>query len=270
MSDNEIKEQEIKDIQEAAVPDATDISALLAEDPDAANAAAEASAEEKSADNITSEEEKLAPAEEKPAEEKPAEEAPVLKEIKIKDVKKVFTPDELKRKNTREWIKDIGIAAIIAIIFLQLITPTLVREHSMENTLRENDYVIVSRRHYSWLGNDLQRGDIIVFSSELTTGLGFKKVLVKRVIALPGDTISITAGKVYVNGEEQDQSFTKDGYTASGLSEVTVPEGHIFVMGDNRQNSTDSRNTSVGFVDINRVRGKVVFRLFPLSRAGGF
>ncbi len=264
MSENEIKEQEIKDIQEAAVPDATDISALLAEDPDAANAAAEASAEEKSADNIISEEEKLAP-----AEEKPAEEAPVLKEIKIKDVKKVLTPEELKRKNTRDWIKDIGIAAIIAIIFLQLITPTLVREHSMENTLRENDYVIVSRRHYSWLGNDLQRGDIIVFSSELTTGLGFKKVLVKRVIALPGDTISITAGKVYVNGEEQDQSFTKDGYTASGLSEVTVPEGHIFVMGDNRQNSTDSRNTSVGFVDINRVRGKVVFRLFPLSRAGG-
>ena len=268
MSDNEIKEQEIKDIQEDAVPDATDISALLAEDPDAANAedaAADAFSEEKPADNITSEEEKLAP-----AEEKPAEEAPVLKEVKIKDVKKVLTPDELKRKNTREWIKDIGIAAIIAIIFLQLITPTLVREHSMENTLRENDYVIVSRRHYSWLGNDLQRGDIIVFSSELTTGLGFKKVLVKRVIALPGDTISITAGKVYVNGEEQDQSFTKDGYTASGLSEVTVPEGHIFVMGDNRQNSTDSRNTSVGFVDINRVRGKVVFRLFPLSRAGGF
>ena len=69
MSDNEIKEQEVKDIQEAAVPDATDISALLAEDPDAADAAAEASAEEKSADNITSEEEKLAPAEEKPAED---------------------------------------------------------------------------------------------------------------------------------------------------------------------------------------------------------
>ena len=195
------------------------------------------------------------------------------KEIKIEDIKSVkpaLTPDEVRKNNIREWVKDICLALLVALLFLQLFAPTLVREHSMENTLQENDYVFVSKKYYTWFGNDLERGDIIVFTSDLTTNLGFKKMLVKRVIALPGDKISITGGKVYINGEEQDQSFTKDGYTNTEMAEVTVPEGRVFVMGDNRQNSTDSRNSTVGFVDINRIRGKVVFRLFPLRNAGGF
>ncbi len=175
---------------------------------------------------------------------------------------------ESGKSKTKEWIKDLGTALIIALVFLQLLTPTLVREHSMENTLHQNDYVFVSRRHYSWFGNDLKRGDIITFDSELTTGLGFKKILVKRIIGLPGDKISISGGKVYINGEAQDEPYTKDGYTNSEMDEVTVPEGYIFTMGDNRQNSTDSRSPQVGFIDINRIRGKVVFRLFPVSGFG--
>ena len=191
----------------------------------------------------------------------------------MKDKKEAPQPSkqdlaESSKSKTIEWIKDLGIALIIALVFLQLLTPTLVREHSMENTLHQNDYVFVSRRHYSWFGNDIQRGDIITFDSELTTGLGFKKILVKRVIGLPGDTISISGGVVYLNGQAQSEPYTKDGYTSKSLDEVTVPEGHLFVMGDNRQNSTDSRNPEVGFIDINRVRGKVVFRLFPIGDLG--
>ena len=173
------------------------------------------------------------------------------------------------KANTREWIKDIGIALILALVFLQFITPTIVREHSMENTLQQNDYVFVSRRHYTWLKNDIQRGDIIVFRSDLTTAGGSEKLLVKRVIGLPGETVSISDGSVFINGEAIDAGYTKDGYTGGHMDEVTVPEGHIFVLGDNRQNSTDSRSASVGFVDINDIRGKVVFRLFPLKKAGG-
>ncbi len=191
----------------------------------------------------------------------------------VKDKKENAQPSkqdlaESGKSKTKEWIKDRGIALIIALVFLQLLTPTLVREHSMENTLHQNDYVFVSRRHYSWFGNDLKRGDIITFDSELTTGLGFKKILVKRIIGLPGDKISISGGKVYINGEAQDEPYTKDGYTNSEMDEVTVPEGYIFTMGDNRQNSTDSRSPQVGFIDINRIRGKVVFRLFPVSGFG--
>ena len=197
-----------------------------------------------------------------------AEAAPAA-DKNAKKSKKPMTPEE-KKENLKEWIKDLGIAVIVAALFLQFIMPTLVREHSMENTLHENDYVFVSRRHYTWLGRDLERGDIIVFNSDLTLSMGIKKLLVKRIIGLPGDTVSISDGKVYVNGRETDQSFTKDGYTNSKMDEVTVPEGCVFVLGDNRQNSTDSRSSAVGFVPISKIRGKVFFRLFPLGDMGGF
>ena len=177
---------------------------------------------------------------------------------------------EDSRRNTREWIKDIGIAVIVAVLFLQFFMPTIVREHSMENTLKQNDYVFVSRRYYTWFKKEMKRGDIIVFRSDLTTSLGSEKLLVKRIIAIPGDTVSIKDGKVYVNGQASDGSYTKDGYTGGEMAEVTVPAGHIFVMGDNRQNSTDSRNAIVGFVDISDIKGKVVFRLLPLKKAGSF
>ena len=200
------------------------------------------------------------------AETSEASEAPEASEGK--KPKKPMTAEE-KKDNIKEWIKDLGIAVIVAVLFLQFLTPTLVREHSMENTLHENDYVFVSRRHYTWLGRELERGDIIVFNSDLTMAFGIKKMLVKRIIGIPGDTVSISDGKVYVNGQEMDQSFTKDGYTASSMAEVTVPEGCVFVLGDNRQNSTDSRSSAVGFVPISKIRGKVFFRLFPLSDLGG-
>jgi len=176
--------------------------------------------------------------------------------------------EQSRKAKVLEWVKDLGLAVIIALLFLQFLTPTLVREHSMENTLQQNDYLFVSRRHYSWFGNDLQRGDIITFNSDLTTSTGTKKILVKRIIGLPGDTVSITGGVVYINGEAQDEPYTKEGYTSTELAEVTVPEGCIFVMGDNRQQSADSRNPAIGFVETSRIRGKVVFRLFPLSQAG--
>ena len=177
---------------------------------------------------------------------------------------------EDSRRNTREWIKDLGIAAIIAVLFLQFFMPTIVREHSMENTLLQNDYVFVSRRYYTWFKHDITRGDIIVFKSDLTTSSGSEKLLVKRIIGIPGDRVSIADGEVYVNGEPSDESFTKDGRTGGSMAEVTVPAGHVFVMGDNRQNSTDSRSPLVGFVDINTIKGKVVFRLLPFKRLGLF
>jgi signal peptidase I len=177
---------------------------------------------------------------------------------------------EESKRNTREWIRDLGIAVIIAVLFLQFFMPTIVREHSMENTLKQNDYVFVSRRYYTWFKKEMKRGDIIVFRSDLTTSLGSEKLLVKRIIALPGDTVSIKDGKVYINGEAADDSYTKEGYTGGEMAEVTVPAGHIFVMGDNRQNSTDSRSAVVGFVDVNTIKGKVVFRLLPFKDAGSF
>ena len=182
----------------------------------------------------------------------------------------VPAPEQKKglSENTKEWIKDILIAIVVAFLVLQFIKPTIVQEHSMENTLVANDYLFISKQSYRLFG-DPQRGDIIVFHSSLTTSDGSEKLLVKRIIAIPGDTISITGGVVYINGEAQDEPYTKDGYTNTEMDEVYVPEGKLFCMGDNRQNSRDSRDPLIGLVDEDDVLGKAVFRLFPFSRIGG-
>ncbi len=182
----------------------------------------------------------------------------------------VPAPEQKKglSENAKEWIKDILIAIVVAFLVLQFIKPTIVQEHSMENTLVANDYLFISKQSYRLFG-DPQRGDIIVFHSSLTTSDGSEKLLVKRIIAIPGDTISITGGVVYINGEPQDEPYTKDGYTNTEMDEVYVPEGKLFCMGDNRQNSRDSRDSAIGLVDEDDVLGKAVFRLFPFSRIGG-
>ena len=170
-------------------------------------------------------------------------------------------------ENAKEWIKDIGTAIILSAVILFFVRPTIVKESSMSNTLLNNDYVFVSRQSYTIFG-EMKRGDIVVFKSNMTSANGARKLLVKRVIALPGDTISITGGKVYLNGEAIDEPYTKEGYTGTEMAEITIPEGRIFVMGDNRQNSSDSRSKSVGLVAFDDVVGKVVFRLYPFNKMG--
>ena len=192
-------------------------------------------------------------------------EAPAIPEQPLEQSEE---PQKGLSENAKEWIKDILIAIVVAFLVLQFIKPTIVQEHSMENTLKPNDYLFISKQSYRLFG-DPQRGDIIVFHSVLTTADGAEKLLVKRIIALPGDTICITGGVVYVNGEPQDEPYTKDGYTNTEMEEVTVPEGQLFCMGDNRQNSRDSRDPLIGFVDEDDVLGKAVLRLFPFSKFGG-
>lgn len=172
-------------------------------------------------------------------------------------------------ENAKEWIKDLGIAVVCAVVLLRFIQPTIVREHSMENTLVENDYLFVSKQAYKLFGNDPATGDIIVFKSELTTATGQNKLLIKRVIAVGGDTIAIHGGVVYLNGEALDEEYTKDGYTNTEMDEITVPEGYVFAMGDNRQNSADSRDSRIGCVEEGLILGKAVVRLFPFNKFGG-
>ena len=172
-------------------------------------------------------------------------------------------------ENAKEWIKDLGIAVVCAVVLLQFIQPTIVREHSMENTLVENDYLFVSKQAYKLFGNDPATGDIIVFKSELTTATGQNKLLIKRVIAVGGDTIAIHGGVVYLNGEALDEEYTKDGYTNTEMDEITVPEGYVFAMCDNRQNSADSLDSRIGCVEEGLILGKAVVRLFPFNKFGG-
>ena len=97
--------------------------------------------------------------------------------------------------------------------------------------------------------------------------MGKQKLLIKRVIAIPGDKIVITEGDIYINDNKLEENYVADGYT-NGEVDLTVPENEIFVMGDNRGDSLDSRDGILGLVDFNTVMGKAFVRIFPFSRIG--
>lgn len=157
---------------------------------------------------------------------------------------------------------------VVAVLVMQFIKPTIVRQRSMEPNFYTNDYLFVSKQSYKLFGGTPERGDVIVFRSGLETEKGEKKLLIKRVIGKPGDVITITAGKVYVNGEELDDSYTNDLYTNGEISDLIVPEDSLFCMGDNRLVSIDSRSPDVGFISYDSVVGKVVFRIYPFNKIG--
>jgi signal peptidase I len=190
-------------------------------------------------------------------------------EAEIMEVREDVPEEKGKRIVSRGvllWARDIAIALVIAIIIMQFIKPTIVREHSMMNTLQPNDYIFLSKQAYTF--GEVKHGDIVVFHSELEDKDGVKKNLIKRVIGLPGDSIAIHDGSVYRNGEALSEPYTREGYTDGFMEERTVPEGELFLMGDNRQQSTDSRSSDVGFVSEEMLVGKAVFRLFPIGDIG--
>lgn len=172
----------------------------------------------------------------------------------------------INMKELKEWTKDILIAVVVAVIILQFIKPTFVRETSMMPTLQEYNFLFLSKQAYHF--GEPKHGDIIVFHTSLKTQSGGEKMLIKRVVGLPGDTLTIEDGKVMINGEEQDQSFTMEGYTSGYIKDLAIPDGDLFCMGDNRQNSIDSRDPSVGLIKISDVYGKAVFRLYPFNEIG--
>lgn len=166
-----------------------------------------------------------------------------------------------------ELVKDLIIAIIIAGGVLYFVRPTIVKQTSMQATMNPNDYLIMYRQAYR--SKSPERGDIIIFQSDLMDDEGNDKLLIKRVIGLPGDKIQIKKQKVYINGEEYKENYLKDGYT-TGEGTWNVPKNHYFVMGDNRVVSVDSRYSEVGFVDKDQIEGKVVIRLFPFNKIKTF
>ncbi len=166
----------------------------------------------------------------------------------------------------KELIKDIAIAVIIVLAITFFIRPTIVKEESMLPTLLPDDYLIMSKQAYT-IG-EIERGDIIIFESNLLDENGDNKLLIKRAIALPGDTIDISDGVVTLNGTPIKEDYTISDYTDGDVDNLTVPEGMVFAMGDNRPVSNDSRSESVGLVDMDSIEGQAIFRLYPFDDFG--
>ena len=193
-------------------------------------------------------------------------------EISVGELNQSRPRRENKKSNLKKelfsWVRDIAVAVIAALLISRIITPTIVQEHSMEDTLQNRNYLILLRTAYKF-GNEPEYGDIVVFKSDLVNEQnGQNRLLIKRVIAKGGDSVAIRDGIVYRNGEALEEPYTKDGYTSGAMDETVVPDGSLFLCGDNRLVSLDSRSEQVGFVEEERLIGKAVFRLFPFSEAG--
>ena len=167
-----------------------------------------------------------------------------------------------------EWFRDFILAIIVAMIVMHFIKPTIVKQRSMEPNFYTNDYILVSKESYGFFRHTPEMGEVVIFETDLEAEEGEGRLLIKRVIGVPGDVISIKDGKVYVNGQIIDDSYTKDQYTNGNISELVIPENKLFCLGDNRAVSVDSRSEDVGLVDFDDLIGKAVFRLYPFSEFG--
>jgi len=160
----------------------------------------------------------------------------------------------------KEWIQSAVIAIVLAfIIKMFLFDFVMVQGSSMFPTLVEGDRLIVNKIGYTIGEPDY--GDIVILSYSDSVEY------VKRVIGKGGDTIEVRDMVVYRNGEPLSEDYINtEAY--EDFSKVTVPNGTYFVMGDNRANSSDSRYSSLGFVERDAIDGKVIFRIWPLSEIG--
>lgn len=139
----------------------------------------------------------------------------------------------------------------------------LVTSRSMEPTLHKGDYNLID--HRSALRGQWQRGDVVLFDVPETWG-GKGDPLVKRVIGLPGETVAMLSGKVLINGREISEPYITDTPEPEDYQPEKLGPGQYWVMGDNRNNSDDSRNN--GPIPETDIRGRFLFRLWPLSTVG--
>ena len=159
----------------------------------------------------------------------------------------------------KDWIGSIVIAVVLAMLIRTFIVELYVVDGpSMRPTLESEERLVVNKFIYRF--HPPQKGEILVFQYPRDPSRDF----IKRVIATPGDTVEIHEGRVLVN----DQLLTEDYIlekTRSEYPKSTVPEGRVFVMGDNRNNSEDSRFADVGFVPYDLIKGKAILVFWPIS-----
>ncbi len=180
----------------------------------------------------------------------------IINDIPMKEI----DIDKKKKKSFfREWVIPVFVAILAALLIKEfLVYKVEVPTGSMIPTINEGDQFLVTRIYN--LGN-LKRGEIVVFDSK-----ELNDVLIKRLIGLPGDNISIVNGKVSVNGEELDENYVVNHDKFNG--EYHVPEGKYFFLGDNRPDSFDSRKWKNPYIDGKDIKAKAQIRVYPFDSFG--
>jgi len=168
-----------------------------------------------------------------------------------------------------EWIKALLIAAALVFFIRWLIfAPFIVEGPSMEPNFYTGERLIVNKFIYRF--GEPKHGEVVVFHATKD------KDYIKRVVAVPGEKVRVEGDKVFVNGQQVNETYLKVAldeaakrgipYNNRDFSEQIVPEGSIFVMGDNRSNSSDSRDPSVGFVKYDKIVGRADLIFWPFDK----
>src|ERR671937_1874768 len=165
----------------------------------------------------------------------------------------------------RDTLEIVFLALVLYVVIQYAVQTVHVLGSSMYPTLHDNDLLVASKISYKL--HAPQRGDIIIFKPPNDDARDF----IKRVIALPGDRLRIDKATVYINGEGLKEPYLPERWTLNNTwptdgREVIVPPDHYFVLGDNRNHSSDSR--TFGYIDINEILGKAEVRIWPIADAG--
>lgn len=166
-----------------------------------------------------------------------------------------------------DFLETIVVAlSIFVVIYLFLMQPHEIKGSSMEPIFHDKEYILTDKISYRL--HTPVRGDVVIFKAPVNPDVDY----IKRVIGLPGDKVKVQSGAVYVNGEKLKEEYLKDqtflfpgSFLTEGV-EITVPPENLFVMGDNRPHSSDSRQ--FGPIVINSVVGRAFFRYWPLNVLG--
>ena len=163
-------------------------------------------------------------------------------------------------EEAKDWVISIVVAVVLAFFIRQFVVELYVVDGpSMRPTLQSRERLVVNKFIYRFRAPE--RGEVLVFRYPRDPSRDF----IKRVIAVPGDTIEIKDGRVFVNQKLMNEPYILEK-TLSDYPQATVPEGHVFVMGDNRNNSEDSRFADVGFVPYDLIKGKAVLVFWPVDQ----
>lgn len=156
--------------------------------------------------------------------------------------------------------------AIFLFIYLLVLQPHKIKGSSMEPNFPDREFLLTDKVKYRF--SDPERGDVIVFKAPGTSGDEF----IKRIIGLPGDKVSLQEGSVFINGKKLEETYLPKGVVTRGNaflregSEVTVPDKNLFVMGDNRDGSSDSR--AWGYVPYKDIKGRAWVIYWPIEKMG--
>lgn len=168
-------------------------------------------------------------------------------------------------RGVAEWAVIVVVAVTAAFLIKQyLIQAFYIPSESMEHTLEVSDRVLVNKLSYRL--HDVHRGDVVVFERPPEEGEGSAKDLIKRVVAVEGETVEGHDGGVYVNGKRLQEPYLANGTTSSDFNPQRIPPGHVWVMGDNRPQSRDSR--FFGSVPESLIVGRAFVRVWPIDSIG--